>query len=144
MLMASGRLAAALARPGAPFLLRELMVLGVLLLMLLSACLLNAELPVKQWPAQIFGQSWLTCPWLVAGLSMPALIGLIWAMRGLAPTRPRLSGFAAGLMAGGVGALVYALYCPEPSALFVLTWYTLGMLVPAVLGSLLGPRLFRW
>ena len=144
MLMASGRLAAALARPGAPFLYRELTVLGVLVLMLLSACLLNAELPFRLWPVQIFGQSWLTCPWVVAGLSLPPLVCLIWAMRGLAPTRPRLSGFAAGLMAGGVGALVYALYCPEPSALFVLVWYTLGMLAPAVLGSLIGPRCLRW
>lgn len=77
-------------------------------------------------------------------LSAPALAAVLWAMRGLAPTRPRTAGFAAGLLAGSLGALGYALYCPELSPLFVLVWYTLGILIPAGLGALLGPLLLRW
>jgi hypothetical protein len=68
----------------------------------------------------------------------------MWALRGLAPTRPRWAGFAAGLFAGSLGALGYALYCPELSPLFVLVWYTAGVLLPAALGALLGPLLLRW
>ena len=35
-------------------------------------------------------------------------------------------------------------FCPEASAIFVLTWYTLGIGLAAGLGALLGPRLLRW
>ncbi len=92
----------------------------------------------------LMGRSWASCPWHVAALSVPAFAATLWAMRGLAPTRPRLAGFAAGLLAGSLGATGYALHCPELSPLFVLVWYSLGMLVPALAGAALGPRLFRW
>jgi hypothetical protein len=66
------------------------------------------------------------------------------ALRSLAPTRLRLAGTAAGLAAGAVGASVYQLHCPELAAPFLGTWYVLGILAPAALGALIGPRLLRW
>ena len=51
---------------------------------------------------------------------------------------------AAGLAAGAFAATVYCMHCPEVSAIFVLTWYSLGILLAASLGALLGPRLLRW
>jgi hypothetical protein len=30
------------------------------------------------------------------------------------------------------------------AAPFLATWYVLGILIPAILGALLGPRLLRW
>ena len=63
---------------------------------------------------------------------------------GRAPTRLRLVGASAGLVAGGLAASVYALHCPEMAASFVGFWYVLGMLVPTAAGALLGPRLLRW
>ena len=92
----------------------------------------------------LLGRSWASCPGRVAILSIPALAVTLWAMRGLAPTRPRLAGFAAGTVAGSLGALGYALYCPELSPLFVLVWYSLGILVPACIGAALGPWVLRW
>lgn len=92
----------------------------------------------------LLGRSWKSCLWRVAALSVAPLLMALWAMRGLAPTRLRAAGFAAGLLAGGLGALGYALYCPERSPVFILVWYTAGMLIPAVLGALLGPKLLRW
>jgi hypothetical protein len=77
-------------------------------------------------------------------LSLPVFVAVLWAMRGLAPTRLPLAGTAAGLLAGTVGALVYCLHCPELDAPFLGTWYLLGMLIPALVGSLAGPRLLRW
>ncbi|MBL7372919.1 DUF1109 family protein, partial [Escherichia coli] len=41
-------------------------------------------------------------------------------------------------------ATVYCIHCPEVSAIFVLTWYSLGILLAASIGALLGPRLLRW
>ena len=65
-------------------------------------------------------------------------------MKGLAPTRLALAGAAAGLLAGAIGALVYALHCPEMEAPFLGVWYVAGMLIPAAAGALLGPIVLRW
>ncbi len=77
-------------------------------------------------------------------LSLPALAGALWAVRGLVPTQLRAAGFNAGLMAGALGAMGYALVCPEVSATFVAVWYSLGILLTGLLGTFLGPRLLRW
>ena len=90
------------------------------------------------------GHSWMVCPWLVLALAMPIFVGLLWSFRRLAPTRLRAAGAAAGLAAGAFAATVYCLHCPEVSAIFVLTWYSLGILLAASVGALLGPRLLRW
>ncbi len=137
-------LAARLARPGAPWLGAAAIVVLVIVGMCVPALITWMQASTAQHGELLYGQSWTTCPWRVAALSAPALLLGFWAIRGLAPTRLRLAGAAAGLAAGGLGAFGYALHCPEVSPVFVLTWYTLGMLVPAVLGAMLGPRLLRW
>jgi hypothetical protein len=100
--------------------------------------------PFDQWRAMWLGQSWMICPWLVLTLAAPIFVGLLWAFRKLAPTRLKAAGAAAGLTAGAWAATLYGLHCPEAAAVFVLTWYTLGMLLAAGIGALLGPRLLRW
>jgi hypothetical protein len=100
--------------------------------------------PSSEWLAMWLGRSWSKCPWLVVGLAMPIFVGLLWSFRRLAPTRLRAAGAAAGLAAGAFAATVYCLHCPEVSAIFVLTWYTLGILLAATFGALVGPRLLRW
>jgi hypothetical protein len=77
-------------------------------------------------------------------LSLPALAAAFWAVRGLAPTRLRAAGFAAGLLAGSLGAFGYALSCPEVSPAFVAVWYTLGIGLTGAVGAGLGPRVLRW
>jgi|SRR5262245_811911 len=91
-----------------------------------------------------FGKTWTSCPLFIATLSVPVFIAVLWAMRGLAPTRLRLAGAAAGLLAGTTGALVYCLHCSEMGAPFIGFWYLLGMMIPTAVGALLGPRLLRW
>ena len=90
------------------------------------------------------GDSAIQCQWCIALFSVPLLIGILWAFRFFAPTRLRLAGFSAGLLAGAVAAVIYALSCDETSAAFVASWYSVGMLIPAFLGLLIGPRLLRW
>ena len=92
----------------------------------------------------LMGNTALLCPWLVLALSLPALGLSFWAMRSLGPTQLRMAGFAAGLLAGAVGAFGYSLACPEASAAFVSVWYTLGIALTGVLGAALGPRVLRW
>lgn len=132
------------ARPGTPWRRALWAVATVVLAMALLAATVWTQADETQRLDLLLGRSWASCPWRVAALSVPALAAAMWALRGLAPTRPRWAGFAAGLFAGSLGALGYALYCPELSPLFVLVWYTAGVLLPAALGALLGPLLLRW
>lgn len=92
----------------------------------------------------LFGQTWLACPWMVLAFSLPSMVAMFWALKGLAPTHLRFAGFAAGLAAGASGALAYSLACPEASTTFVAVWYTLGIGLSTLLGGALGPRLLRW
>lgn len=128
--VAVGRLGAALALP-------------VLLLWVLAAAVLLAAPPAQRMPL-LLGETWRDCPLYISLLSVPAFVALIAALRRLAPTRLRMAGAAAGLLAGALGACAYQLHCPEMAAPFLAVWYVLGMLVPAAAGALFGPRLLRW
>lgn len=92
---------------------------------------------------------WLghSAPWCspaIGLLSIPALGLTLWILRRCAPIRLRLAGFAAGLLSGAAAALVYVLHCTESEPAFAVTWYTIGMLLPAAAGAIVGPRLLRW
>lgn len=92
----------------------------------------------------VMGQTWRVCPLNIALLSVPSFIAVIWALRGLAPTRLRTAGFAGGLLASATATLAYCLHCPEMGVPFWAVWYLLGMAIPAGIGAWLGPRLLRW
>jgi hypothetical protein len=92
----------------------------------------------------LLGSTWRVCPLNIAMLSVPTLIAILIAMRGLAPTQLRLAGAAGGLLAGATATIAYSLHCPEMAVSFWAIWYVLGMLIPAVAGALLGPRVLRW
>ncbi len=133
-----------LSRPGAKLGRVPAAVLApVLAMWLLAGIVLLAAAPAER-EELILGQSAASCPIVIALLSVPLLGAALWAMKALAPTSLARAGAAAGLLSGAGGALVYALYCPEMAAPFIGVWYLLGMLVPAVIGAALGPRLLRW
>lgn len=103
-----------------------------------------SRVPPAQWLAMWLGQSWSVCSSIVFLLSVPIFGGLLWSFRRLAPTRLRAAGATAGLTAGTWAATLYCLHCPEVSAIFVLTWYTLGIGLATLAGAIVGPRLLRW
>ena len=119
------------------------LAIPVAFMWLLAALVLVQAEPARR-TTLFFGETWNSCPWLIAMLSAPVFVAAIWAMKGLAPTRLRLAGAYAGLLAGGMGALVYCLHCPEIEAPFVGFWYLLGMSIPTALGAAAGPQLLRW
>ncbi|OZB35883.1 MAG: hypothetical protein B7X35_04445 [Halothiobacillus sp. 14-56-357] len=110
----------------------------------LLSLILVAHAPTNQRWHMFFGENWYECPLLITMLSAPIFIALLWAMRSLAPTQLVLAGAAVGLMSGGWGAVVYSLHCLEMGAPFIGTWYLLGILIPTVIGALLGKTLLRW
>ena len=141
---AAGWLTARLARPAATTGLQRRLVAAVAAGMGLLGGVSLWQVPSGERLAYLLGQTWVACPWNVLALSLPALAGTLWAVRGLAPTRLRAAGLAAGLLAGAVGALGYSLACPEVSIAFVAVWYSLGIALTGALGAALGPHALRW
>ncbi|MEO6092730.1 MAG: DUF1109 domain-containing protein [Novosphingobium sp.] len=137
-------MAARLARPEPVRILAFWPVLIPFVLLTAVTIAEMAHVPPAEWLAMWLGKTWKKCPWLVLMLSTPIFVGLLWSFRRLAPTRLRAAGATAGFAAGAWAATLYCLHCPEVSALFVLSWYTLGILFAAAAGALVGPRLLRW
>lgn len=142
--LAAAWLTARLSRPAAPTARPRHVTALVLLAMAVVGAASLALTPADARVAALLGTSWSTCPWSVLALSLPALAASLWAVRGLAPTQPRTAGFAAGLLAGSLGAFGYALSCPEASLAFVAVWYTLGIAFTGAVGAMLGPCVLRW
>lgn len=137
-------LSSRLARPGVSGGAAWAMLALPVLLVWIGGAVELAGVPVDTRASLILGKTWRTCPLNIALLSGPTFIGVLWALRGLAPTRLRSAGAAGGLLAGATATLVYCLHCPEMGIPFWGIWYLLGMLVPTVLGAVLGPWLLRW
>lgn len=137
-------LAQRLSRPGVrPGRLPTAIAAVFAALWLLGAAALGGAAPSAR-ADMLFGESWESCPFNIALLSVPFLAASMWAMKGLAPTRLSFAGAASGLLSGAAAAAVYALHCPEMQAPFLGVWYVAGMLIPTVFGALAGPRLLRW
>jgi hypothetical protein len=139
-----GWLTVRLARPVPRLTVPQAALMAVLAVMgALAAWQWLAAAP-EQRLADLLGSTWAQCPRNVVLLAMAPMAAVLWALRGLAPTRLRLAGAAAGLFAGALGAAAYALSCPEVAFSFVAVWYTLGIALSAMLGALLGPYVLRW
>ena len=135
---------ARLARPGVRLgFAAAAMLIPIGLIWLLGGLALGHVAPGERM-ALVFGETWRTCPFNIAVLSVPAFIAALWVMKEMAPTRPAAAGAFAGLLAGSLGAAIYCLHCPEMAAPVLGTWYLLGMAIPAAAGAVLGPRLLRW
>lgn len=144
-LAAAGVLAARrLASPGARTAALPAWIGAPLLLIWAVAALTLFNATPELRAGLFWGSTWRVCPLLIALMSLPMFTAALHVMRGLAPTRLRLAGAAAGLAAGGAAAALYCLHCPEMSAVFVGFWYVAGVLVPTALGALIGPRVLAW
>lgn len=133
-----------LARPGVPLgVWPATLILPTMVIWVLAGWSLVGSQPLAS-SEMITGVSWRVCTFYIAVIALPSFAGILWALRGMAPTRLGASGAVAGLLAGGIGAAVYALHCPEMEPVFLAIWYLLGMLVPAAIGAALGRWVLRW
>lgn len=144
MVAASLLLMVRLSRPGSEVGSAPALLAGPVLVMWAIAALALFNGDSVQRMRLFLGDTWAVCPFLIAMLSVPVFVAVVWALKGLAPTRLRLAGAAAGMLSGATGALVYCLHCPEMEAPFLGFWYLLGMLIPAAVGALSGRLLLRW
>lgn len=144
VLLAALLIASRLARPGMDSKLGWLMLALPLLAVWSAAAGFLLATPPTLRLGLVLGSTWRICTLNIVILSAPTFCAVFWAMRGLAPTRLRLAGAGAGLLAGAQAVLVYTLYCIEMAPPFWGVWYALGMLIPTLAGALLGPRWLRW
>jgi hypothetical protein len=100
--------------------------------------------PADTWLGRLIGHDAAHCLSLIPLLSLAPAACLLIALRRGAPARPGLAGAVAGLLAGGLGALLYAVSCPEDSPLFVATWYSIAIALVTGATAVTGRRLLRW
>jgi hypothetical protein len=134
------------ARPGAAMRLRG-SELPLALVPLIAAALLATELGQVEagarWQA-FLGESLPVFLLAMPLLSLPFLAAVLAALRHGACTMPTLTGGIAGMMSGGFGVGLYALFCIEDSALFFVPWYLAGIAAMTGVGAALGPAALRW
>ena len=133
-----------LARPGVPVRRAWIGIAVPVLAVWVMAALAWFNAPAEERMPLLMGESWRVCALSIGLMALPVFAAALLALKGLAPTRPALAGAAAGALAGGVGAAVYALHCVELTAPFLAVWYVSGIALPVLAGAVLGPRLLRW
>jgi hypothetical protein len=140
---AAGLLLMESARPLPRVRAPQLLVLAPLLL--ISGVISELSLvPVDLWSQRWIGHNAGHCLSLIPLLALAPAAALLLALRRGAPAHPALAGAAAGLVAGGFGAALYAFTCPDDSPLFVATWYTLAVAFVTGVSAFVGSRLLRW
>ncbi|MEO8063561.1 MAG: NrsF family protein [Pseudomonadota bacterium] len=100
--------------------------------------------PGNEWHTRLIGRNAPHCVLLIPMLSAVPAALLMLALRRTAPARPGFAGIVIGLTAGGIGAGLYALSCPDDSPLFVATWYSFAIAVVAGICFIAGKRWLRW
>jgi hypothetical protein len=133
-----------LARPGAVPIAWVVALAAVPVLLAGAAIAELIVVPASDWGELIFGMNWRICAVLIPMLSAAPLIALLLALRQGATSHPVLAGAAAGLLAAGIGATLYATHCQSDSPLFVAVWYVIATAMVTLVGAILGSRLLRW
>lgn len=103
-----------------------------------------AYAPAVHWQVMLMGDEWLECLLSIPVIAIVPFALVVWAARQAAPTDLQRAGALAGLVAGGLSAIGYALHCTADSLPFVAIWYTGTIMVCTFAGAILGPRLLRW
>jgi len=101
-------------------------------------------MPAQTWLPRLVGHNALHCLMLIPLLSLAPTSCLLIALRRGAPIRPGFAGAMAGLVSGGVGAVLYALTCPDDSPLFIAAWYSIAVMVVTAISGYIGSRALRW
>jgi hypothetical protein len=133
-----------LARPGGERRTSSLLVAMPFLAIMVVAAISLGLAPSSHWNKMVTGDEWLECLVSVPIIAIVPFAISIWAVRRAAPTNLARAGAFAGLVAGGVSAMAYALHCTDDSLPFVAVWYGGTIVLCTLAGAALGPRLLRW
>ena len=131
------------ARPGTPA-DKPLVVVGLLFIAVIAAGIAALLAHPVAWRGMVFGNQWTTCLFCIPLFAIAPFAALIWALRYGAPTNLVRTGAVAGLVAGASGAAVMAFHHAGGSIPFIALWYGGPIIMCALAGAALGPRLLRW
>ena len=101
--------------------------------------------PASHWQAMMVGDRWLSCLISIPIIEVVPFAAIFWTVRRFAaPTDLTQAGAVAGMIAGAVSAVGYAIHCVDDSIPFVALWYG-GMIVGSTAaGAVLGRTFLRW
>lgn len=133
-----------LSRPGAATRAAKAATLAAPVLLAVAAGYELAVIPADAWRRLAAGTNAVHCLLLIPLFSAPILAALLFAMRRGASAEPGMAGAAAGLLASGLGAAIYALQCTDDSPLFLAIWYTAAISLVALSGAMAGRKMLRW
>jgi len=117
---------------------------GLVLALPLCGLALMGALEWWRMPGGLPETAWHTFMADVLRLYVPIFAAAFWCMRGQAPTRLALAGAAAGALAGALATLLCTVFALDLAMSPWRLWHVLGVAVPALVGTLLGPVLLRW
>ncbi len=133
-----------LARPGAERGISPLAIAMPFAAIALLGAINLGMAPSSHWNRMILGDEWLECVLSIPVIAVVPFAVTIFAVRRAAPTNLVRTGAVAGLVAGGISAMAYALHCTADSLPFVAVWYGGTIVLCTLAGAALGPRLLRW
>jgi len=133
-----------LARPGGERKTTSFLVIMPFLVIVVLAGISLALAPSSHWEKMIVGDQWLECLISIPIIAIVPFAISMWVVRRAAPTDLARAGAFAGLAAGGVSAMAYALHCTDDSLPFIAIWYGGTIVLCTLAGAILGPRLLRW
>ncbi len=133
-----------LARPGAECGISPLAIAVPFAAIVLLGAISLGGAPSSHWDRMLLGDQWLECLLSIPIIAIVPFAVTIFAVRRAAPTNLVRTGAVAGLIAGGVSAMAYALHCTDDSLPFVAVWYGGTIVLCTLAGAVLGPRLLRW
>lgn len=120
-----------------------LMVLPFVAVMFLVVLSLTFA-PSSHWKGAILSDEWLECLLSIPLIAIVPFCVIVWAVRQMAPTDLARTGAFAGLVAGCLSAIGYALHCADDSVPFFALWYGGTIALCTFAGWKLGPKLLRW
>lgn len=141
--VAAGALLADAARP-LPRFRGRWALLAAPLLLLAGVGVELATTDAGTWSTRLIGHNAPHCLSLIPLFSLAPVAAVFFILKRGAPARPAVSGAMAGLVAGGIGAMLYALSCPDDSPLFVATWYSIAIAIVTGASAYVGSKILRW
>jgi hypothetical protein len=133
-----------LARPGAARRTLSISAAAPFAAIMMLAAINLGLAPSSHWNKMVMGDQWLECLLSIPIIAIVPFAVIIAAVRRAAPTNLARTGAVAGLVAGGVSAMAYAVHCADDSLPFVAIWYGGTIVLCTLAGAALGPRLLRW
>jgi len=133
-----------LTRPGGERRTSSIRIMMPFAAIVLLAAVSLGLAPSSHWDEMVMGDQWLECLLSIPIIAIVPFAIIVAATRKAAPTNLERSGAFAGLIAGGVSAMGYALHCTDDSLPFIAVWYGGTILLCTFAGAALGPRLLRW